>query len=1087
MVVRASLKTVSTAVERYYVMGYRPIPAGEDLDYVPALVNTFDVEEYIKGSGGDEIVALALGQWEETESAATGRLAELLAGRPTWADDREAVLFLNKNPKVPSTVNQSDRYLAGYVEHRPGEDGYTVASRHVRAWLPDAEAPGASGGATTQRAATVQRFLLAEPRSTSTASRSASGGTSTQPDPPTITLGALKSKAIAIVAEIVAGDGSEAYEKCVKAKYYVDRRSRTRVSESGRFEPAYEMGSGLATGYVLHSDYRAFGLPPDITGRYWTEGPDGDLFTVETYDPRPIRAYVPPSAPPDHTQYGRRTVTVRPLPAGEYRYRSLGIPASRLICNLMGDFERQNIGAHATVTVTAPSGVTHEAFFDPADLSPGVGANSSSGVLKPSTFGSNSLERIEWASGTLKVNLTGSHAGQHLDFLDQDGELVESVAVDDAVSSGGLLTWSVPAQPWESDDKLMARLYRKTMELCAPREHFAKPGACYQDPVFAGAPFSFTVAEDIAVGSAVGTVAVSHPEMATTTLAIISGDDNGHFAISDEGAITTAHQLDRETTPSYTLTVQADAGRWSRATAEVTVTVTPVTVTLSPREEQYFTGTDMTIEWSDPDGCDNRYFVGVYNNEELYRVERILGFHPAPATTTLSADLNLSWDRVPSHDWWVGVHCAPDDGSEWRVVGKASLQWGLPSATEPPAITIADLGATLANGQSDGFTVSASNLDATASYTIRVTTDDADLGFDSGCTDRQEEVTVTAESASHTAALTLHGCATPGGTVTATLLSGGATIDTATQDVTVVPSTDATLRSLALSGVALTFDPAVTGYTAAVANTVTETTVTPTANDDGATSVVKLGGVADADGTVPLSVGGNVITIEVTAEDGNTARTYTITVTRAAAAAAPPGTPDRPSGERTGPGAVSLDWNDVPTATSYDVMFWLVAVNGFVQLSPDNAVHSISITFNGSGATVAGLSTTGHDGWYAFVVRAVNDAGASGWSGNNRIPVPPDTPDRPSGQRTGAGAVSLDWNDVPTATSYVVEFWRDGAYVQLSADAAVHGVSITFDGSSAAVTGLPTVGYQWYFFRVRAVNAGGASGWSPNNAIAVSS
>ena len=36
-----------------------------------------------------------------------------------------------------------------------------------------------------------------------------------------------------------------------------------------------------------------------------------------------------------------------------------------------------------------------------------------------------------------------------------------------------------------------------------------------------------------------------------------------------------------------------------------------------------------------------------------------------------------------------------------------------------------------------------------------------------------------------------------------------------------------------------------------------------------------------------------------------------------------------------------------------------------------------------------------------------------------------------------------------------------------------------------AVTGLPTAGYEWYYFRVRAVNAGGASGWSPNNAIAL--
>ena len=103
-----------------------------------------------------------------------------------------------------------------------------------------------------------------------------------------------------------------------------------------------------------------------------------------------------------------------------------------------------------------------------------------------------------------------------------------------------------------------------------------------------------------------------------------------------------------------------------------------------------------------------------------------------------------------------------------------------------------------------------------------------------------------------------------------------------------------------------------------------------------------------------------------------------------------PDTPERPSGEITSPGTVTLDWNDVPTATSYDVSFWLVSVNGFVELSPDGQVHGISITFDGSGATVSGLATSrpGHDGWYAFVIRAVNDAGSSGWSGNNRIAVP---------------------------------------------------------------------------------------------------
>ena len=94
------------------------------------------------------------------------------------------------------------------------------------------------------------------------------------------------------------------------------------------------------------------------------------------------------------------------------------------------------------------------------------------------------------------------------------------------------------------------------------------------------------------------------------------------------------------------------------------------------------------------------------------------------------------------------------------------------------------------------------------------------------------------------------------------------------------PSTDATLRGLALSDVALAFDPATTEYSASVANDVDETTVTPTVNHDGATYAIKLGGVTDADGVIPLAVGSNVITVEVTAEDGNTAKTYTVTMTR---------------------------------------------------------------------------------------------------------------------------------------------------------------------------------------------------------------
>ena len=127
------------------------------------------------------------------------------------------------------------------------------------------------------------------------------------------------------------------------------------------------------------------------------------------------------------------------------------------------------------------------------------------------------------------------------------------------------------------------------------------------------------------------------------------------------------------------------------------------------------------------------------------------------------------------------------------------------------------------------------------------------------------------------------------------------------------PSTDATLNGLTLSRVDFgTFDPATTGYTASVANGVDETAVTPTVNNDGATYAIKLGGVTDDDGVIPLAVGSNVITIEVTAEDGNTAKIYKVTVTRTA----PP-----PSADAT---LRSLTLSDAPftfasDTTSYDV------------------------------------------------------------------------------------------------------------------------------------------------------------------------
>ena len=115
----------------------------------------------------------------------------------------------------------------------------------------------------------------------------------------------------------------------------------------------------------------------------------------------------------------------------------------------------------------------------------------------------------------------------------------------------------------------------------------------------------------------------------------------------------------------------------------------------------------------------------------------------------------------------------------------------------------------------------------------------------------------------------------------------GETTKTYTVTVTRAGSADASLSSLSLSGVTLTpvFASGTTAYTASVANTMTETTVTASAGDANSNVEVKLNGVVDHDGVVGLEVGdGNVIAVEVTAQDGKTTQTYTVAVTRAGSA-----------------------------------------------------------------------------------------------------------------------------------------------------------------------------------------------------------
>ena len=145
-----------------------------------------------------------------------------------------------------------------------------------------------------------------------------------------------------------------------------------------------------------------------------------------------------------------------------------------------------------------------------------------------------------------------------------------------------------------------------------------------------------------------------------------------------------------------------------------------------------------------------------------------------------------------------------------------------------------------------------------------------------------------------------------------------------------IAANDAVLTALALSGVTLVppFDSATTEYEASVASTVENTMVTATPDPAGTAVVIKLGGTEDADATVDLAVGANVITVEVA-----TGSTYTVTVTKAAAVTddlgSVPGVPTVSTATVNGATLV-LTFNETLSATSTPA-----AAKFTVKVTPD--------------------------------------------------------------------------------------------------------------------------------------------------------
>ena len=408
--------------------------------YIALLEFSFSVEEYLKGSGADDIVAV----WEsspifDTRQEAEEALPAIAAARDTRWDDREAIVFLKSSQTYLTSTQETDRYYLTWQHEIDFDDKYSIASRHNKLWLPAA----AAVGATSQPTGDQQRFLTDVPPATGTA--------------PTITLGEIKTRIATVTAKLDAGDGSEEYKECVRETYYLERKDRhlretypDKGSTGSNISPphTHQFSSGLGVGTVVYEIPEGDPITPSVPFEVWLDGGDASLFSVA------------------NLSQDYRVTTTRPLPGMEYdfHFNHRGPYFSRCDGN--------TIRYEWTVTVTADEATLHEAFFDPVTVGSAVAADGANGVLKPASFtnangATSTIQRIAWepgsgSTGTVKVALSphtgiASHA---VDFIALDGSVSLSMDVADATvdAANNALSWPVPSRPWRSGNELMVRI-----------------------------------------------------------------------------------------------------------------------------------------------------------------------------------------------------------------------------------------------------------------------------------------------------------------------------------------------------------------------------------------------------------------------------------------------------------------------------------------------------------------------------------------------------------------------------------------------------------------------------------------------------
>jgi hypothetical protein len=411
---------------------------------------------------------------------------------------------------------------------------------------------------------------------------------------------------------------------------------------------------------------------------------------------------------------------------------------------------------------------------------------------------------------------------------------------------------------------------------------------------------------------------------------------------------------------------------------------------------------------------------------------------------------------------------------------------GTPTTVENASFTVT---ATDGNGVADdaAYTLQINaSTDATLSNLV-LSQGTLTPGFSSGTTSYTASVgnavtslTVTPTVADANATVTVNGTpATSGIASSAISLNVGSNIinvvvtaqdntttETYTVTVTRAGSAVATLSNLVLSQGTLTptFSSGTTSYTASVGNAVTSLTVTPTVTDANATvtvnSVAVTSGIASS--AISLNVGSNIINVVVTAQDGTTTETYTVTVTRAASAVATLSnlvlsqgtlTPNFASGTTSYTASVGnavTSLTVTPTVTDANAT---VTVNS-VAVTSGNASGAISLNVGDNTITVVGTAQDGTT-TQTYTVTV------------NRAAAPTFTFSPAAGSLT-AGEVGTAYTQSVTASG------GTGPYTYAVTNGALPA-GLTLNIASGEISGTPTA-VETASFTITATDANNATG-----------